>query len=281
MATETLTCHQTSNKTGDEWTSKCPPTAVRTSSPGGSTLWEMAKLSPEQESRLTNQNTWSPYTFHQTTHSNPPPPYQCGLLNSSKLEGEPTTPWLKRHIASTTPLPLLKWSTIADTTNATLSSKLTNEPSSQKSIEKMRHSKESSTEWKRTGYMNNLPSLKAAWTSTATSPSATMPCAVQTHITTTAVDQEVLPEGEVMLPPKCADELLLWYMQWSRDLAAEMHRRHLVWDKACRTKPSLSSYRDCGCSADWRCEPHDVCFIHDSCFCPGSGSFPPVKPPHM
>src|SRR6266853_720946 len=24
--------------------------------------------------------------------------------------------------------------------------------------------------------------------------------------------------------------------------------------------------------------PHDACFIHDSCFCEGSGSFPPVKP---
>ncbi|SRR6266851_5752167 len=24
---------------------------------------------------------------------------------------------------------------------------------------------------------------------------------------------------------------------------------------------------------------HNACFIHDSCFCPGSGSFPLVKPP--
>ncbi len=38
-----------------------------------------------------------------------------------------------------------------------------------------------------------------------------------------------------------------------------MHRRCLVWDKARRTKPSPSSYHDCGCSAEWRCEPHDVC----------------------
>ncbi len=36
----------------------------------------------------------------------------------------------------------------------------------------------------------------------------------------------------------------------------------------------------CSCSLEWRCVPHDACFIHDSCFCEGSGSFPPVKPQH-
>ncbi len=34
----------------------------------------------------------------------------------------------------------------------------------------------------------------------------------------------------------------------------------------------------CSCDLEWRCVPHDACFIHDSCFCEGSGSFPPVKP---
>src|SRR6266851_6086099 len=29
------------------------------------------------------------------------------------------------------------------------------------------------------------------------------------------------------------------------------------------------------------CVPHDTCFIHNSCFCEGSSSFPPVKPPHL
>src|SRR6266851_2470171 len=82
-----------------------------------------------------------------------------------------------------------------------------------------------------------------------------------------------------VLPPEQAAELLLWYMQWSRDLAAEMHLRRLVRDKARRTNSLPISYRPCDCSADWHCEPHGACFIHDSCFCPGSGSFPPVKPP--
>src|SRR5216683_6482276 len=82
-----------------------------------------------------------------------------------------------------------------------------------------------------------------------------------------------------VLPPEQAAELLPWYMQWSRDLAGEMHRRRLVRDKAHRANALLTSYPPCDCTADWRCEPHDACFIHDSCFCPGSGSFPPVKPP--
>src|SRR6266853_5619624 len=30
-----------------------------------------------------------------------------------------------------------------------------------------------------------------------------------------------------LLPPEQAAELLPWYMQWSRDLAAEMHQRRL------------------------------------------------------
>ena len=34
----------------------------------------------------------------------------------------------------------------------------------------------------------------------------------------------------------------------------------------------------CMCGLKWRCIPHDACFIHDSCLCEGSGSFPPVKP---
>src|SRR5216683_2963347 len=82
-----------------------------------------------------------------------------------------------------------------------------------------------------------------------------------------------------VLPPEQAAELLPWYMQWSRDLAAEMHQRRLVRDKARRTNRPPISNRPCDCASEWRCEPHGACFIHDSCFCPGSGSFPPVKPP--
>src|SRR6266851_9107708 len=79
----------------------------------------------------------------------------------------------------------------------------------------------------------------------------------------------------VLSLPEQAEELLLWYMQWSRDLAAEMHRRCLIRNEARRINPPPSSYRDCDCTSEWRCEPHDACFIYDSCFCPGSSSFPP------
>jgi hypothetical protein len=36
----------------------------------------------------------------------------------------------------------------------------------------------------------------------------------------------------------------------------------------------------CDCVPKWCCDPHDACFIYDSCFCEGSGSWPPVKPIH-
>src|SRR5216683_2927227 len=62
-------------------------------------------------------------------------------------------------------------------------------------------------------------------------------------------------------PPEQAAELLPWYMQWSWDLAAEMHRRRLVWNEARCTDPSPISYHLCDCTSDWRCEPHDACFI--------------------
>src|SRR5713101_2492585 len=75
---ETLTCLLTSNITGDEWTSKCPPTTVRMSLPDGSKSWGMERWSPEQESTLMSQNMWSSYTSQQTTHSDQPPPYLSG-----------------------------------------------------------------------------------------------------------------------------------------------------------------------------------------------------------
>ena len=55
----------------------------------------------------------------------------------------------------------------------------------------------------------------------------------------------------IMSPPEQAAELLPWYMQWSRDLVAEMHRRCLVWNEAYRTNPSLISYCPCDCTSEW------------------------------
>jgi hypothetical protein len=42
----------------------------------------------------------------------------------------------------------------------------------------------------------------------------------------------------------------------------------------------LASDGRCNCAFEWHCLPHDMCFIHDSCLCDGSSSYPPVKPPH-
>jgi len=50
-------------------------------------------------------------------------------------------------------------------------------------------------------------------------------------------------------------------------LLLPQHVEELLYDLDC-----------CLCDLEWCCVPHDVCFIHDSCFCKGSGSFPPVKP---
>ncbi len=83
-----------------------------------------------------------------------------------------------------------------------------------------------------------------------------------------------------MLPPEQAAQLLPWYMRWSNELAVKMHCRHLVQNEACHNVPAPSSH-DCSCDSEWWCEPHNACFIHHSCFCPGFGSFPPVKPPHI
>src|SRR5216683_5654821 len=117
------------------------------------------------------------------------------------------------------------------------------------------------------GSTNASPPWKAEWTSAKSSRAATtLSPAVRTLVDTAGVDQEVLPEERVMLLPEQAAELLPWYMQWSWDLAAEMHRRRLVWNEARCTDPSPISYHLCDCTSDWRCEPHDACFIHDSCF---------------
>src|SRR6266851_5346341 len=124
MPRRVQTTHQ---PTPGDSTCKGPPMAGRTSSLDGSDLWAMARLPPEPERVPTNQNTWSRSTSHQTTHSAPLPPSPTGSSNSSKLGGEPTTPWLKWHVYLNTPPPSQRWSDTAATTCATPSSKWHNE----------------------------------------------------------------------------------------------------------------------------------------------------------
>src|SRR6266851_5412832 len=124
----TARCPLISSATGDEWTSKCPPTMARTLSPTGSKSWGMARSLPEQESTPMSQNTWSPSTSPQTTHNAPPPPYHHGLWSYSRPRGDPTTPWLKQPVASNTLLHTPRWSDTAATTSDRPNWKSTNGP---------------------------------------------------------------------------------------------------------------------------------------------------------
>jgi len=81
---------------------------------------------------------------------------------------------------------------------------------------------------------------------------AVLPQGANMHIEADAfasMAQKLHSKGEVMSPPKQAAKL-----------------------------PSLVGH--CECGLEWHCKPHGACFIHDSCFCKGSSSFPPIKPPH-
>src|SRR6266851_9935878 len=230
------TCLPASSATGDEWTSRCPPTEGRTSSPDGSDSWVTGRSSPEPASEPTSQNTWSRYTSHQTTQHAPPPYSPPGSSSSSKQTRGPTTPWLKRHVASTTPQLSQKWSDTATTTHTEPSSKWHDAPSSPTSRKKTTRFRGLNIVWKRTGSTNASQPSKGRWTSAKSSPAATTSSpAAPTLVDTAGVDQGVLPKEGVILPPEQVAELLPWYMQWSRDLAAEMHQRRLVRDKARRT----------------------------------------------
>src|SRR6266851_8800817 len=61
------------------------------------------------------------------------------------------------------------------------------------------------------------------------------------------------------------------YMSTRKSMTVQLllpqHVEELLYDLDC-----------CLCDLEWCCVPHNACFIHDSCFCKGSGSFPPVKP---
>src|SRR5216683_5711505 len=82
-----------------------------------------------------------------------------------------------------------------------------------------------------------------------------------------------------VLLPQQVDKLLPWYHRWLNELAAKMCLRHLQNKKPSPICPL--SLAPCTCDLEWCCEPYNTCFIHDSCFCPSSGSFPPIKPPRM
>ncbi len=67
--------------------------------------------------------------------------------------------------------------------------------------------------------------------------------------------------------PRCIAPLVPYGGSGSRTLSPPQQADELLYDPDC-----------CSCGLEWRCIPHDACFIHDSCLCKGSGSFPPCKP---
>ena len=63
-------------------------------------------------------------------------------------------------------------------------------------------------------------------------------------------------------------------------MSLELHSRGGVMSPPQHMEKLLYDEDRCTCDLEWHCVPHNACFIHDLCFCEGSGSFPPVKPPH-
>ncbi len=236
----------------------------------------MARSSPELESTWTSQNTWSHFTSKPTTHAALPPHWPHGSSSCSNREGGPITPWLKRPVSSRTPLPTPKLSITTITTKGTSNWKSTNGQSSLRLSEKTTCCKGLSPAWKPGDSMNDSPTSRDGSTSTMNSQTATTDLDDPIHITTNRVDQEVPPEKRVMLPPQHVAKLLPWYHHWLNELPAKLHLKRL------QREPTLTypiSLAPCTCDSEWHCKPHNACFIHDSCFCPGSSSFPSVKLP--
>ena len=76
-------------------------------------------------------------------------------------------------------------------------------------------------------------------------------------------------------PPK----ILCTVANTSASMGTECHAEERVMSLPRHADKLPASGGCCNCTFEWHCLPHDMCFIHDSCLCDGSGSYPPVKPP--
>jgi hypothetical protein len=65
----------------------------------------------------------------------------------------------------------------------------------------------------------------------------------------------------------------------SASMGTECHSEERVMSLPGHVDELPASGGHCDCTFEWHCLPHDMCFIHNSCLCNGSGSYPPVKPP--
>src|SRR6266851_222577 len=209
---KTSRCPPPSNIMGDDSTLRYPPTRVQALLPNGSKSWGTVRLLLGQESTLMSWNTWSHYSSLSITHSNPPLPCHSGLWNCSNLREAPFIPWLKRPVASNTPLPMPKSNDTTITMNDKQNWKSTAGPSWLKLSRKTMPKRASNTAWRCTDSINASPTSKATLTSIRSSPLKTSLHAGKTLATTTMVDQKVHSEKEVMLPPEQVAQLLPWYI---------------------------------------------------------------------
>ena len=155
---------------------------------------------------------WSPSTSNPSTHDTPHLPWCSGLWSCSNLMGDPTILWLKWPVPLTTLLPLLKSSNTTTTMSDTVSSMQTDVLLSLRLSLRISDWIEFTTTWKPGASMNNSPTLRTASTSNANykagDPSP-ITLIIPTYVVTTALDQKVQSEREVMLLPKHMDELLM------------------------------------------------------------------------
>jgi hypothetical protein len=70
----------------------------------------------------------------------------------------------------------------------------------------------------------------------------------------------------------------------TKDQAAQKVKDYLTYLKTHKKPPyvllpkQVAKLLGCGCSLEWFCDPYNMCFIYELCFCEGSGAFPPIKP---
>jgi hypothetical protein len=232
-----------SSPTRDASLARSPPKMDSKSSLTSSDDWGTGGLRWSQGERQRNQSTSPNSMSPPSTHKTPWSPLPHG--SSSYWEDHPqgSTSLPRPPMPWTNGQYMLKYSDIEKTTRNTAWSKLR----SRSSLRMPTHYKNVLTTASITS--KRRESLTYSATSKGTPTCPTVPAILHAAADASAsMGTECHSEERVMSPPGHADKL-----------------------------PTSGSH--CDCTFKWHCLPHDMCFIHDSYLCDGSGSYPPVKPP--
>ncbi len=198
-----------------------------------------------QGGHVGSQSTSLTYTSLPITHTSQLTPWGHGSFSCSAGQPQGSTPLQKPSMSCPTGSPTPR-------SYATRSGKKNDDKLRQKSVSSL-DAPPFSRSLSTTVGANSKPGGSPSWC-TALKVTPTSPVAKGKLCAKDAASALTLPEllsrGEVMSPPQHAEKLL--------------------YDKD-----------RCTCDLKWHCIPHDACFIHNSCFCKGSGSFHPVKPLHQ